>query len=151
MSALRQQGHGQMPRAWRTAAAELGTMWCTLMHDSPMWPIHGQYQCGCCGRSCPVLWTETAALQPPVERFGRSQPIGNSLRSGVLPMVALAALLLVSPIRAGGPDTPQGIAARAAVVFARYSAEGKQTNNWSLETIDIVASACDLSAFVEER
>jgi hypothetical protein len=23
---------------------------CNLMHDSPMWPIHEQYQCRSCGR-----------------------------------------------------------------------------------------------------
>ena len=24
---------------------KLGTLWCALMHDSPMWPIHGEYRC----------------------------------------------------------------------------------------------------------
>jgi len=38
-------------------------LWCTLMHDSLMWPIHGQYQCRKCGRSQPVAWARTE--RPP--------------------------------------------------------------------------------------
>jgi len=26
----------------------LGTLWCALMHDSTMWPIHGEYRCRTC-------------------------------------------------------------------------------------------------------
>lgn len=40
----------------QTASGKLGTLWCDLVHDSPMWPIHGQYQCRTCGRRYPVLW-----------------------------------------------------------------------------------------------
>jgi hypothetical protein len=40
----------------REAASKLGAMWCGFMHDSPMWPIHGQYQCRACGRHYPVPW-----------------------------------------------------------------------------------------------
>jgi hypothetical protein len=35
---------------------KLGTLWCALMHDSPMWPIHGEYRCRTCGRHYPVPW-----------------------------------------------------------------------------------------------
>jgi hypothetical protein len=31
-------------------------LWCDLMHDSLMWPIHGQYQCRACGRRYMVPW-----------------------------------------------------------------------------------------------
>lgn len=27
-----------------------GRLWCLLMHDEPMWPIHGMYECRDCGR-----------------------------------------------------------------------------------------------------
>lgn len=37
-------------------AATLGTLLCALMHDSPMWPMHGEYQCRTCGRRYPVPW-----------------------------------------------------------------------------------------------
>jgi hypothetical protein len=41
---------------------ELGTLWCNLMHDSPMWPIHGAYQCRTCGRHYPAFREAPAAL-----------------------------------------------------------------------------------------
>jgi hypothetical protein len=37
-------------------AAMVGALLCVFMHDSPMWPIHGQYQCRTCGRHYPVPW-----------------------------------------------------------------------------------------------
>lgn len=37
---------------------KIGRMWCRVMHDSPMWPIHGHYQCGSCGRQFPVRWAD---------------------------------------------------------------------------------------------
>ena len=36
---------------------KLGEVWCGLMHDAAMWPIHGQYQCRTCGRHYPVTWS----------------------------------------------------------------------------------------------
>jgi hypothetical protein len=35
---------------------KLGNLWCTLMHDSPSWPIHGHYTCLACGRRHLVRW-----------------------------------------------------------------------------------------------
>lgn len=40
----------------RTLRSSFGTLWCTLMHDSPMWPIRGRYQCARCFRYHPVRW-----------------------------------------------------------------------------------------------
>ena len=37
-------------------AEGLGALWCRLMHNSPRWPIHGQYQCAICGRHHLVQW-----------------------------------------------------------------------------------------------
>jgi len=34
----------------------LGDLWCEVMHSSPMWPIHGHYECATCGRRHPVPW-----------------------------------------------------------------------------------------------
>jgi hypothetical protein len=34
----------------------LGNLWCTLMHDSLGWPIHGHYTCLACGRRHSVRW-----------------------------------------------------------------------------------------------
>jgi len=53
---------------WREAGAaqaetgKLGVLWCSFMHDAPRWPIHGEYQCGVCGRHYPVPWTESRAF-----------------------------------------------------------------------------------------
>jgi hypothetical protein len=35
---------------------KLGNLWCTLMHDSLSWPIHGHYTCLACGRRHSVTW-----------------------------------------------------------------------------------------------
>ena len=37
---------------------KIGVLWCTLMHDSPTWPIHGHYECRVCGRLHAVPWSE---------------------------------------------------------------------------------------------
>ncbi len=34
--------------------------WCTVAHDSPMWPIRGRYQCRRCFLYHPVRWEITA-------------------------------------------------------------------------------------------
>jgi len=39
-----------------TFAAKLADWWCRAIHDAPMWPIHGRYQCRKCGRIHPVPW-----------------------------------------------------------------------------------------------
>ena len=36
-------------------------LWCRLMHDAPMWPSHGEYECRTCGRYFPVCWEEPLA------------------------------------------------------------------------------------------
>ena len=33
-----------------------GRLWCTVMHPSPMWPMHGCYLCPRCLREYPVPW-----------------------------------------------------------------------------------------------
>jgi hypothetical protein len=40
------------------ALERLATAWCRLMHDSAMWPVHGEYECRSCGRHYPVPWVE---------------------------------------------------------------------------------------------
>jgi hypothetical protein len=50
-------------------AEKLGALWCEVMHESAMWPIHGEYQCRTCGRRYPVPWASDHVLVPgPVER-----------------------------------------------------------------------------------
>ena len=40
----------------------LSHLWCTLMHDSPSWPIHGHYTCLTCGRRHLVRWEREEGL-----------------------------------------------------------------------------------------
>jgi hypothetical protein len=42
--------------------AKAGDLWCSFMHASPKWPIHGQYQCGVCGRRFQVPWEEDRSV-----------------------------------------------------------------------------------------
>jgi hypothetical protein len=50
----------------RSPVDKLGNLWCTLMHDSPSWPIHGHYTCLACGRRHLVRWErEKAPLTSP--------------------------------------------------------------------------------------
>jgi hypothetical protein len=50
------QNIDQASAAYQTAAWKFGTLWCDFMHDAPMWPIHGEYECRICGRRYPVPW-----------------------------------------------------------------------------------------------
>jgi len=46
---------------------KIGEWWCTNMHRSAMWPMHGQYRCAVCLREYPVKfenWTERAVERP---------------------------------------------------------------------------------------
>jgi len=39
-----------------------GRLWCSLMHQAPMWPMRGYYRCSICMRTYPVLWAHKEAL-----------------------------------------------------------------------------------------
>src|SRR5436309_6738517 len=87
---------------------KLGTLWCNLMHDSAMWPIHERYECRTCGRLYPVPWTE--ARRTP------ARPTSAIVTAGVL-----LAVLLAPIVRAG--ETPLvNATAGASLAFARFTA-----------------------------
>jgi hypothetical protein len=44
-------------------AVRLAVLWCRLMHDAPMWPMYGTYQCRVCARSYPVPWAAGRVLR----------------------------------------------------------------------------------------
>jgi hypothetical protein len=124
--------------AWRTAAWKAGRSWCGLMHDSPMWPIHGQYECGDCGRRYSVPWAgdgfppapaNPADIEPArilqarvpsyVARSGVKNPRGlrtaaQSFRSALLPRVILAALLASGLARSATTRSTEATHAQAA-------------------------------------
>src|SRR4051794_21187071 len=85
------KGEGSMTEQGMQTAGKLGTLWCNLMHDSPMWPIHDHYECRDCGRQYPVPWSD-AAIAPVIPvNAGRVQRVRFS--SAILPVVLLMALL----------------------------------------------------------
>jgi hypothetical protein len=128
--------------AWKTAARKLGTRWCDLMHDSPMWPIHGKYQCSTCGRHHLVPWATDRTVRAPLiaaEPVRIRQPRVPSFRSASVPLVIVLAILLTSTAQAA--DVPiVGSTAGAGRAFARYTFGLEQADSWSLETVEIDAS-----------
>jgi hypothetical protein len=68
---------------------KLGNLWCTLMHDSPSWPIHGHYTCLACGRQHLVTWerVEGPLTSPGALKNADLQARAEHLNSGpaVLP------------------------------------------------------------------
>ena len=130
--------------AWKRAARKLGTRWCDLMHDSPMWPIHGQYQCSTCGRHHLVPWATDKTVRAPAPQIAAEpartrQPRVPSFGSASVPRVIVLAILLVSTVRAA--DVPiVGSTAEAGRAFARYTFGLEQAGSWSLETVEIDAS-----------
>lgn len=47
-----------------SAVETIGVLWCSLMHDSPMWPIHGEYECRDCGRRYSIPWAAEKSAPP---------------------------------------------------------------------------------------
>src|SRR5512147_877633 len=108
----------------------IGTLWCKVVHDSPMWPIHGQYRCRTCGRSYPVQW----AAEPA--RVQRTRD--TSFRAALLPSVIATVLLLAAPAHAADVLVTDSTA-QAAIAFTRYAARLEQANPWSTEILEIDA------------
>jgi hypothetical protein len=44
--------------------SRIDTVWCGLMHESIMWPVHGHYECRTCGRRYPAFSEAQAASAP---------------------------------------------------------------------------------------
>ena len=64
----------------------LSQMWCESMHPTPMWPIHGRYQCPQCLRTYDVGWANESSVHElhPKAAFqpqSASEPLkGSALR-----------------------------------------------------------------------
>jgi hypothetical protein len=44
--------------------ARIADFWCRFMHDEPMWPTHGWYECRTCRRRHPVRWEKPSSATP---------------------------------------------------------------------------------------
>ena len=127
----------QKKPAGPVAIAKLGAIWCSFMHDSPMWPIHGEYRCRRCGRQTPVGWAGGAA--PPRTKPAVTNMPTQSFPSALLPVIVIAAMLMPSRVTAAEASVT-GSERSAAVAFARYVAGSPQNAPWDAEIIDIEAS-----------
>ena len=45
-----------------------GRLWCTLMHEAPMWPIGGRYRCSICLRTYPISWAHKEPVPTTIRR-----------------------------------------------------------------------------------
>ena len=114
----------------RDFTEQLAVRWCGLMHNSPMWPIHGQYECRACGRYYPVQWADRGTS--PMRQT-------RSFELPALSLVVILAMLLPANIQA--TDAPIVTSNDgAAMAFARYIAWQTQTPPWNVEAIEIDAS-----------
>jgi len=143
MPEMSSQNTDQASAAGQTAAWEFGALWCDFMHDAPMWPIHGEYECRICGRRYSVPWAGDrlpapakliAAAPARIHRAGVP-----SFRSASLLLILTLALLLASPVQAANEPGVDSTG-RAAMAFARYIVGLEQERPWSLETVEIDAS-----------
>jgi hypothetical protein len=118
---------------FRQLRSKMGQRWCTLVRHSPMWPVHGQYECRDCGRRYPAsaeaalaTWRKRATPRP------------------ALPL--LAAVILASFAHAStvtdGLKGHRDAAAEAAL--ARYVAGGGEATSWTGEQIEIHAALSKL-------
>ena len=142
MLAMASRDFDEPATAGQKAASKLGAMWSGYMHNSPMWPIHGQYQCRSCGRSYPVPWVSDG-LPPARGKVVAAETSqirqASPLRSALLPLIVVLAMLVPANIQAADAlivdsDDP------AAKAFSSYSAGLAQATPWRVETIEIDAS-----------
>jgi hypothetical protein len=97
----------------------IGALWCSMLHDSPKWPIHGHYECSACGRRYRVPWAER-------------KPTGAAILS-VLLLIAVAAWPSL-----GAEITAANASAEAAL--QRFVVSQGESGAWPVETIQIEAS-----------
>ncbi len=111
----------------------ISAAWCSQMHDSTRWPIHGHYECGVCGHRYRVPWAASE-----LAGAARGRPALPELSPTILPALLLVAML-VSPV-SGAERTMAGDSAAAAAVLERFIAGQHQRRPWPVETIHIEAS-----------
>jgi hypothetical protein len=112
----------------------IGRVWCSLMHDSPTWPIHGHYECGICGRQYRVPWAEVEAIGALQVR----RALLSSLPSAILPALLLMAVMVRPSL--GAENIMPDASATAAGVLQCFIAGQGEAGGWPLETIEIDAS-----------
>jgi hypothetical protein len=117
----------------REIQSGFGTLWCGLMHESLMWPAHGEYQCRACGRRYPAFAETREARRVKSAAFKPAAPL----------ILALAAAMFAGSARA--TDAIKGhVPADAEAVFEKYVARGSSAQ-WAAESVEIHAGLPKLS------
>lgn len=80
---------------FRELRSTIGTVWCSLAHESLMWPVHGQYQCRTCGRRYPAFADAPIAGRPK-ETASLAVPRLRARASGTLIRAGITAFLLAA-------------------------------------------------------
>lgn len=119
---------------WRTFYPKngIGALWCSLMHDSPKWPIHGHYDCAVCGRQYRVSWTNepTGAVRVRPARV-------PSWPSVIVPVLLLMAVVVRPGL--GAESTKPEVSSAAAAALQRFMA-GQGGDGWPVEAVEIEAA-----------
>ncbi len=138
------QNIDQAPAACQRAAWQFGTLWCELMHDSPMGPMHSEYEGRICGRRYAVPWAGDRLLSASAKLVAaepaRIRRAGApSIRPASLQLIIALLFLVVLQVQAADEPIVDSTG-QAAMAFARYTASLERQNPWSLETVEIDAS-----------
>ncbi len=70
--------------------ARIGIVWCRLMHNEPMWPMYGWYECRTCGRHHRAWQDEGFKLEARRSRRMTRRAHVSSLRQAASEPNALA-------------------------------------------------------------
>ena len=61
-----------------------GRLWCGVMHDGMMWPVHGRYRCRTCWREYVVAWEGNGVrlrTEPGIDPITANEETGNVRRT----------------------------------------------------------------------
>jgi hypothetical protein len=75
--------------------SKIGAAWCSLTHESLMWPVHGYYRCRTCGRRYPAFADALVAGRPRETKSLASLRL-TPRSSGALIRISIAAVALAA-------------------------------------------------------
>ena len=104
-----------------------GMLWCSFLHNSPMWPIRDHYECRACWRQHRVPWAAPERTGAP--RI-RQAPL-PSLGSALVPALLLMAVLGRPSLR--GQSTASDSSATAVVVLEHFVGSQTEGARWRRE------------------
>jgi hypothetical protein len=118
---------------FRNLRSNLGTAWCTLMHDAVMWPVHGAYECRTCGRHYPAF------RETPGARWSKPAALKAVVSLVVLLMIASAGRM------AHAADLARDLGRSDAEANLERYVGGGGVPAWTFESVEVHASLPDLT------